>query len=85
MFAINTNENTIKVARELASQLEKSFTLDACVDTGGRGDYIVVDGKDYSSFIHVDFKYNKADSYTLKFKTRKEQCDWLRDAIQQRC
>ena len=85
MFAINTNANTIKVARELASQLQNAFTLEADIYTGAQGDFVTVEGKNYGSFVTVTFKHNKADSYTLHFKSRQEQCHWLRKELEARC
>lgn len=84
MNTINLDANTIKVARTLAAKLEELFSVEVDICTGVKADYVTVEGVNYSSFVQVLFPHNKAANYLLTFKTRKEQCDWLRSKIAER-
>ena len=69
--------NTIAIARELAARVEMSpgFML----DVGMKADYVEVRGKGYNCFIRT-YSKNKLVN-TRVFKTRAEQCEYLRDLI----
>jgi hypothetical protein len=69
--------NTITVARDLGAQIQAKLTTPGrVVLTPSKGDWITVNGKDYSCY--VEFAGGDLERRTFVFKTRKEQCDWMR-------
>lgn len=81
MSNVLNTENTIKAARALGATLQEKMSFPCRISTGAKGDWITIDGVDTGHFVCVDFTINKVDSYKIGFKSRKEQCDWLRKKL----